>query len=142
MKTDDELQDAKLQDLAQQLGVLAAERLDIERTTQSVLGRLREQPRSERWVWAELTWLRIAAAVVLLLGAGVVTRTALHRPSRTVGAVVAPLAVDLSDLSAEQLRGVLNALEQPLEDQGVSLEAGLEELTAPQLRALLRSLEG
>ncbi len=143
MKTHDELQDAKLQELAQRLGVLAAERLDVQRTAQAVLARLREQPRSERWAWAELTWLRIAAAVVLLLGAGVVTRSALHRPGRTVSNVVVPIAEDLSDLSADQLQGVLKTLDQQLEDEnGWSPETGLEGLTAPQLRALLRSLEG
>ncbi len=140
---EDQLEDAKLQELAQRFGAQAAERLDVERTVQAVLARLREEPRAERWAWTQPAWLRIAAAVVLLLGAGVVTRSALHRPGPTAGAVVAPLAADLSDLSAEQLRGVLNSLDQPSNEAGAaSLEAGLEELTAPQLRALLQSLEG
>ena len=45
MNMDEELQDARLRELARLLGAGAAERLDVERTAQAVVTRLRQQPR-------------------------------------------------------------------------------------------------
>jgi len=139
---DEELQDARLRELARLLGAGAAERLDVERTAQAVVTRLRERPRVTLggWVWMQPAWLKIAAAIVLVLGAGVVTRGLLRE--RVPTAVVAPLGEDLTDLTADQLRETVGALEQPFaEESPGALDAGLESLNTIELRALLRTLE-
>jgi hypothetical protein len=62
------------------------------------------------------------------------------RPSARLE-VAAP--VDLNNLSADQLRQVLDAVDQPLDaDPTGSAETGLDELTPRELRTLLNALEG
>ena len=138
----DELPDAKLQELAQRLGVRAAERLDVERTAQAVVTRLRETPRASvvTRLWMQPAWLKVAATVVLLLGAGAVTR-GLWRPPGSAAAGEAAAA--LNELTTDQLQQLLEIVDQPTEAAPESpADASLEDLTAPQLRELLRSLEG
>jgi hypothetical protein len=135
--------DAKLQELAQRLGTRAADRIDADRTAQAVLIRLREKPRRTlaTWVWMQPGWLKIAAAALLLFGAGFVVRGVLDQPAAT-SAVVAPLDEELRDLTAEQLREAMGSLEQPLSGDEAGLwEASLEGLNPDDLRALLRALE-
>ena len=51
--------------------------------------------------------------------------------------------LDLNDLSADQLRDVLNAIDQPLDLEPTdSAETELDDLTPRELRTLLRALEG
>jgi len=140
---DEELQDARLRELARLLGAGAAERLDVERAAQAVVTRLRERPRVtlRGWVWMQPAWLKIAAALVLVLGAGFVTRVLL-RERLPAAAVVLPLGEDLTDLTADQLRETVGALEQTFADESPgALDAGLESLNTIELRALLRTLE-
>jgi len=93
------------------------------------------------WVWMQPAWLKIAAALVLVLGAGLVTRVLL-RERLPAAAVVLPLGEDLTDLTADQLRETVGALEQAFADESPSaLDAGLESLNTIELRALLRTLE-
>lgn len=143
MKHEEELHDATLHELAKRLGARAAERLDVERTAQAVLTRLRTEPRPgvAAWLWMRPTWLKVAAAAVLVLGAGLVTRGALQEPS-SGSAVAAPLSEDLSDLTPAQLREAMRSLEQPLIVENVgAVETTLDGLSAAELRALLRALE-
>jgi len=134
------LHDAKLQEVAQRLGAGAAERLDVERTARAVVERLRAGPRAERWTWVQPAWLRIAAAAILVIGGGLFTRALVWQ--RAPGsAVVVPVGEDLTDLTAEQLREALTALDQPVSVQGAG-DLGLEGLTAEEVRALLQTLEG
>ena len=140
MNDDATLHDAKLQELARRLGTEAAERLDVEHTAQAVLTRLREERQAPRRVLAGVPagWLRIAAAIVVLAGAGLVAR-ALRAPR---SAVPQAEAVDLGDLSSDQLRELLHTIDQPGVPEPVSAQdLGLEDLTPRQLRTLLASLE-
>ena len=142
MNDDATLHDAKLQELAQRLGAQAAERLDVERTAQAVLARLRAEPRTAgaRWAWIQPAWLRIAAAVVIVVGVGGVVRSVFR--DRTAAAVAAA-GTELNDLSTAQLRAVLEAVELPATEETISAQdVSLDDLSAPQLRALLQSLEG
>ena len=138
--TRDELPDVELRDVARRLGARAAERVDVEATAHVVLERLRETPPRVRPVWRRPAWLSLAAALVLLLGTRIALRTGHETPQPA--SVVAPAGVDVNDLSPDQLREVLNAIDQPMNNGTGSADAGLEDLSAPELRRLLHSLEG
>jgi hypothetical protein len=137
------LHDAELQELAEQLGAGAARRLDVERTAHAVVARLREQPRATFWsrLGRQPAWLKIAALLVLAVGAGVLTRgVRLDRWSRAAAEL--PLDEDLRGLTADQLREAITAIDQPLGDEAAGFDTELEGLSVDELRALLRALEG
>lgn len=136
-----EIEDPKLQELARRLGARAAERLDVEGVARAVVAELRRPAPGRSWLaWTQVAWVRAAAMVVLLVGVGVVIQPRATPPRAAwddppVGAV--------QELSADELRHVLDELDQPVD---VTVpgpeEAGLEDLSESQLRALLQSLEG
>ena len=134
-------EDAKLHDAAKRLGVAAAEKLDVDRIAAVVVERLRSEPaRAAHAAWIQPTWLRIAAAVLVLVGGGLVMRH-VWSPTATHGAHF--VTDDLTDLTADQLRDVLSTLDETLDLGSTTLpEADLEDLDAQQLQAVLRSLEG
>jgi len=145
MNDDATLHDGKLQEVARRLGARASDRLDVERTAQAVVARLRTEPRADVRVlrWIRPAWLRIAAALVIVVGAAVVLRSLWHKPP-TGSALVAAAGAELNDLSADQLRQVLEAVGQPGREHETvsSQDVSLEDLSALELRALLESLEG
>ena len=114
--------------------------LDAERVTARVLHRLATEPevRSSVKPW----WLAggmVAAAVLLLVmlwpvGSGV-------DPNLTSAAFEIPMT-ELDSLSQEQLRLVLESIEEPLETPTVNEAPSLMELDDQQLERVLRSLEG
>lgn len=133
--------DARLENLAKRLGNEAAARLDVEATARKVVERLREQP-VRRITWVQQTWLRIAAALVIVLGGAVAVRQNLVRRDSAHAHLVAD---DLSDLSADELRAVLTTFDELISTDSGAVPEGstdLHELNAQQLRAVLRSLEG
>ena len=133
--------DARLEGLAKRLGASAAERLDVEATARKVLAGLREQPSSRR-TWIEVHWLRIAAAIVLLIGGGIAVRRIVPVGSGTEQHSHL-VADDLSDLSADELKDVLDQFDEIVGSASLMLDStDLRELDAQQLRAVLRSLEG
>lgn len=128
----------RLEHLARQLGARAAEHLDVEATARKVVERLREQP-AHRSVWIRETWLRIAAAVVLLVGGALAVREIWSNGD--AGDHLAHLvADDLDDLSTDQLRNVLTTLDEIVGGDSVVSDstADLHELDTQQLRAILR----
>jgi len=145
MNDDATVHDAKLREVARRLGARAAERLDVERTAQAVVGRLRTDPRAEVRVlgWIRPGWLRIAALLVMVVGAGVVAVN-VRIPGFMPPAPSATAGGELSELSGDELREVLESVAQlGGEQQAVSAQdVGLDELSASQLRALLESLGG
>ncbi len=141
MNDDATVHDDELREVAQRLGARAAERLDVERTAQAVVARLRVAPRRRTWTWIEPTWLRIAAALVVVAGAGAIARARWHE--QAPAAAVVPLDEDLIGLTPAELREAIGALDRPLgEETGSGADTGLEGLGPDELRALLRSLEG
>jgi hypothetical protein len=148
----EDLDDARLRRVAQQLGAAAAERLDVESTARGVLERLRREARrpARPW-WLAPVWLRAAAAAaaVAALGvAGALLRGAGHR-ARDGDELAAPASVELRELSADQLRELLQtvtALAAPGAPAAAAVVAtqdvGLDDLAVPELRDLLQSLEG
>lgn len=133
----------RLENLAKRLGATAAERLDVEATAQKVVQRLRDEP-EQRPSWIHPTWLRIAAAVVIVV-AGAFTLRQVWPGSDSAPHIAHFVADDLSDLSTEQLREVLSLLDEIVASDSVAVPESttdLRELDAQQLRAVLRSLEG
>lgn len=137
--------EARIEQLAKRLGSDAAERLDVRATARKVVERLREAP-AKRTTWAQPTWLRIAAAVVLLVGGGVlVGRLTTGVQSPGIGNHGAHyVADDLNDLSATELQDVLRSFDAIISTDSVapSDNSDLHQLDAQQLREVLRSLEG
>jgi len=133
-------EDAKLHAAARRLGSAAAERLDVERVAAAVVEQLRHEPAGARPAWIQPTWLRIAAAVLLLVGGGVVLQT-VRSPAVSHGSHL--VTDDLTDLTTDQLQDVLNTLDETLNLGSPTLpDSDLEDLDAQQLQAVLRSLEG
>jgi len=136
--------DAKLEALAKRLGATAAERLDVAATARKVVERLREAP-ARRTIWVQQTWMRIAAAVVIVIGgAAVATRLTPLHPAGGGAHGAHFIADDLSDLSADQLRDVLQGFDELVSGDSVVVpdSTDLRELDPQQLRTMLRSLEG
>jgi hypothetical protein len=132
------LEDAELRALARRLGAGAAERLDVEQTATAVLQRLKDQPIAGRIWWQRPAALRFAAALVLVVGGGLVAR---HYRGSTHPAPY--VAEELRGLSTDQLREMLSSLDETLDLQAPSpADADLDDLNVEQLRAVLRFLEG
>jgi hypothetical protein len=132
----------RLENLAKRLGTDAANRLDVEAMAQKVVARLREQP-ARRAFWIQPAWLRIAAALVIMVGGAVALRQSIVRVTNPHPAHL--VADDLNDLSADELRDVLTSFDELISNDSVAVPEGstdLRELDAQQLRAVLRSLEG
>lgn len=125
----------KLTQTARQLGVRAAERLDVDATARKVIDRLREQP-PRRTVWIQATWLRIAAALVVVVGGAYAVRELRQSDAPHVAHFIVD---DLQDLSADELRTLLASFDQIVADSAaVDSTSDLQELDAQELRRLLR----
>ncbi len=135
---EDELQDGRLRELAVRLGA-TADRLDVERTAQAVLERLRAREEARRSRWMQPAWLRIAAALALLVGAGLVGREVLRNGRPADHYVVE----ELTDLTPDQLSQVLASLDRTLDLSGqAATNEDIEELDAEQLGDVLQTLDG
>ena len=140
--TEDHLQDEELRRLAGRLGSKAADRLNVDRLASAVVAQLQSDTRpgrsAPRW-GSQPGWLRTAAAILLMAGGGILLRQATR-----VTHQAHYVADDLQDLSADQLREVLGALDQTLAEPSAiePSENDLDGLTTEQLEQLLQSLEG
>lgn len=125
----------RIEQLAPELGHRAAARVDVEATATAVLERLREPVRV---VWWRSTAFRVAAAVVLVLGTGVLVHDG---SSRGDGERVVTAPVELRDLATTELAQVLDSLElaRPVHEL---VPVGLDDLTESELQELLRTMEG
>jgi hypothetical protein len=144
MNHEDREADAVLRAVAERLGRAAAERVDVERTAERVVARLRDEARRarQRRRWLEPTRLRIAAALVIVAGAGLVAR-GLWRPAPSRQVPAEATTGELTELSAAQLRVLLGTVDASADpDVVLAQDVGLEDLSAAQLRVLLASLEG
>ena len=81
------MDDRELEQLAKRLGERAASNLDVERTAQQVLARLRAQPAPVvRW-WERINVLRAAAVAIVIVGAGLLAQPARRRAGADYPAV-------------------------------------------------------
>jgi len=143
MKHDGTSHDGRLHETAQRLGQRAADRLDVDGIARQVLQRLREEP-ARQTTWIHQTWLRIAAAVVILVGGAFALRSVWSN-SDAGNHVAHFVADDLNDLSTDELEAVLTSFDDLITVDSVAVPESsddLRELDAQQLRQVLRSLEG
>lgn len=131
-----------LESLARKIGAARAERVDVERIARGVVAGLKEAPTKPRVWWIRPGVLRVAAAIVLLLGGGLVARrwtgsqpTAAAHPDHYI-------FEDLNGLSSDQLQDVLTTLDQTLQEGDLPVDADLNDLSPAQLRAVLQAIEG
>ena len=137
---DEDLQDDALVAAARKLGVQAAGRLDLERTARGVVARWRsEQRRSPIPFWKSPAMIRVAAAIVLLVGGIETWEHRRHVPLSEAAAVEATDA-GLEGLSPDQLQAILPAVDQPEDVEMTASDAGLEGLTPNELRSVLASM--
>ena len=143
----DGVHDEALRQVARRLGAEAADRLDVERTAQAVVARLRAGDVPQRPIrWMQPAWMRAAAGIVLNIGAGLLVYRRLHLPAEPTGGdstVVVASAGELQDFTSGQLRNVLNGLDSTVEMTPTvhAGEAGVEDLSEPELQSLLKAME-
>ncbi len=129
-----------LERIAHRLGRRAGASLDVERTSASVMRRLRsaETVGAPRW-WSQPALLRMAAAITITIGAVAGGYRLLHQSSTETGAM--PELAALQVLSSDELEEVLDSLtiEAPAGDL---VAAGLHNMDDEQLTQLLSRMEG
>lgn len=149
MRDSGPVHDQELRQVAQRLGAAAADRLDVERTAQAVLARLRAGDATTRSPiqWMQPAWMRAAAVVVVMLGAGLLIYYHIDHPttasSGSDSTVTGSTTDVLADFSPGQLQDVLVALNDSVETAPAvhAGDAGVEDLSESQLQSLLRSME-
>lgn len=136
---DEDLNDAGLIEAVRRLGDRAASQLDLDRTARGVVARWRRERNSARPFWSSPALLRLAAALVLLLGGALIWRS-VNAP-RAQSVAVVPSDAGLEGLSADQLQAILPSVEQPTPAAEMTAsDAGLEGLTPDELRSVLSSM--
>lgn len=136
---DEDLNDGELVAAARRLGDQAAAQLDLDRTARGVVARWRHERASTRPFWSSPALLRLAAALILLVGGVLIWRNVYVPRAETVAVV--PNDAGLEGLSADQLQALLPAVEQSTSAIEMTAgDAGLEGLTPDELRSVLLSM--
>lgn len=140
----DGVHDEALRQVARRLGAEAADRLDVERTAQAVVARLRagDVPQRPPIRWMQPAWMRAAAVIVVMIGVGVIYRV-LHPVAQPQVTQPDSVNVELAALRPSQLQDVIASLDQPVELTPTvhAGDAGVEDLSEPQLQSLLKAME-
>jgi hypothetical protein len=134
------MNETDLEKIARRLGERAAGGLDVEQTAAAVLARLRTR---ERIVpsWAAPRILRLAAAVVLAVGAGVYGYRLVSNDSAGGAELAGVESPMLQTLASSELEEVLDSLSTDAPASEV-IAVGLQNLDNDQLTELLRQMEG
>lgn len=135
---DEDLNDAGLVAAARRLGDQAAAQLDLDRTARGVVARWRHERASTRPFWSSPALLRMAAALILLVGGVLIWRNVYVPRAETVAVV--PSDAGLEGLSPDQLQAILPSVDQAEDVQMTASDAGLEGLSVDELRSVLRQM--
>lgn len=130
------MDERRIEGLAPELGRGAAERVDADATAGAVIERLRQPVRV---AWWRSPALRVAAALVLVLGGGLLVRGAVSTGERGGEVLAGP--VELRQLAAAELEEVLDSLEleRPVHEL---VPVSIGDLDETELRQLLEIMEG
>src|SRR2546430_7410934 len=133
-----------MSDSAKRVGAGPGARLDVDATARRVVERLREQP-ARRSTWIRVQWLRIAAALVVVMG-GAYAVYQVWPTRENAGHAAHFVADDLNGLSTNELQDVLDRFDEMISGSGTAApvegSGDLRELDPQQLKRVLRSLEG
>jgi hypothetical protein len=137
------MDERELEQLAGRLGHEAGDALDVERTVDTVLQRLRAEPKasSARVVWFRrprvLTGLAAAAVIVLTASIAVTSQLGNGAPERAAALAL----TELEALSDDELLEVFDSLtvDVPVSEFAA---VGLQDLNETQLLELLELMEG
>jgi hypothetical protein len=137
------MDERELEQLAGRLGHEAGDALDVERTVDTVLQRLRAEPKasSARVVWFRrprvLTGLAAAAVIVLTASIAVTSQLGNGAPERAAALAL----TELEALSDDELLEVFDSLtvDVPVSEFAA---VGLHDLNETQLLELLELMEG
>ena len=135
------MDDKQLEQLAAQLGDRAAEQLDLERTAQVVVERLRLESEPVVW-WRKPRVVRaFAAAALVVLTTGVLVTMRVASTGSQRAEVAQTELFELESLSFADLEEVHDSLtyEGPVAELSA---VGLDNLDENQLRELLTLMEG
>ncbi len=128
----------RIEQLARQLGNDRGSGVDPDATAEAVVARLRSHANRERRWTVEFKVLRAAAAIILVVGSGLVLNEARQQPSdpSSLGVPVA-----LEGLGTSELEQVLDSLdyEAPTSEFAAG---GLNDLSEGELQELLATMEG
>ena len=128
------MNEQQLEQQAAQLGREASREIDPERVAERVLERLRTESTAKPGRWRHPGWLRVAAAVLLLLIGGLVTRSLMDRDSSS--ATDFALLPELETLTDGELVQVLDSLVLDRSNYE-AVTPGLEDLNEAELQTLL-----
>ena len=131
------MDDQRLEQLASTLGHGAENHVNLDRVTQEVLGRTRQERTRGPRSWTQSPLVRAAALVGVLIAGSFVVR-AVAPESMATAEFSGPMALD--ELSAADLGEVLDSLtyDAPISEQ---VAGSLDDLDVSQLRELLATLE-
>jgi hypothetical protein len=128
----------RIEQLARQLGNDRGSGVDPDATAEAVVARLRSHANRERRWTVEFKVLRAAAAIILVVGSGLVLNEARQQPS---GPSSLGVPVALEGLGTSELEQVLDSLdyEAPTSEFAAG---GLNDLSEGELQELLATMEG
>lgn len=123
----------------------AAARVNTGRVADGVLKRLR-QPEVVEVRHPSRGWLRIAAALVVLLGGAGLVRRLVEVPDNASVAAGLPIqwqreADSLAPTEAQALLGAIDSLNIAPAESSITSRVSLDDLSETELQALLRSME-
>ena len=128
----------RIEELAPQLGHGLADRIDVEATVEQLTGHLRDVQGVERTRWfREFRILRVAAAVVMVLGSGTLLWSGSQRTHQEGDDWVS----GLDWLATTELVEVLDSLEAEAPVAEL-VDVGLQDLDESELSELLAMMEG
>ena len=119
----------------------AAARVNTGRVADGVLKQLR-QPEVVEARHPSRGWLRVAAVLVVLLGAAGLVRRLVDVPDNTVAAAGLPIQADsLAPTEAQALLGAIDSLNILPAESSITSRVSLDDLSETELQALLQSME-
>lgn len=132
------MDERRIEQLARQLGDDRGSRVDPDAIAEAVMARLRNHTNRERRWTVEFKVLRAAAAIILVVGSGLVLNEVRQQPSDPPSFGV-PVA--LEGLGTSELEQVLDSLdyEAPTSE---FVASGLNDLSESELQELLATMEG
>jgi len=132
------MDERRIEQLARHLGDDRGNGVDPDAMAEAVVARLRSHANRERRWAIEFKVLRAAAAIILIVGSGLVLNEARQQPS---GPSSFGVPVALEGLGTNELEQILDSLdyEAPTSE---FVASGLNDLSESELQELLATMEG